>query len=344
MINLSENINFLYPNKKTINLLKDQIEIIKNYPSKKNDYLYSLMHRQLSLGENQMIITNGSLEAIDIFFKMNSGKRVGILQPTFWGYKNCAVRNSCRIVERKLDNPFEYSIEEIGDLLEETDVLILCNPNNPSLAKISLKELEVLLRRFPEKNILIDETVLTFDDNFNSTSTKQLVNLYKNLYVCFSFSKVLGVPGLRLGVLISTSDNINRVKKLIIPYSLGGIQQQFLIDNYELFPLNREIAFNIHNNFRYLISILPAGKIKNIINKNYGFILIQFTSEIVLEELCQFLMRRKVLIRNITGAYTEMGENWMRISSGSKDDYDSLVNGINEYINLREKEIGIDCK
>ncbi|PGQ94839.1 hypothetical protein COA25_32050, partial [Bacillus cereus] len=74
MINLSENINFLYPNQETINEFKNSIELINNYPELKNIKLNKLVANQLDVLDNQLIITNGSLEAIDYFFKLNSQK------------------------------------------------------------------------------------------------------------------------------------------------------------------------------------------------------------------------------------------------------------------------------
>ncbi|ANC23018.1 hypothetical protein WR52_30390 (plasmid) [Bacillus cereus] len=341
MINLSENINFLYPNQETINEFKNSIELINNYPELKNIKLNKLVANQLDVLDNQLIITNGSLEAIDYFFKLNSQKTIGILQPTFWGYENCAVRNGCKVKAVKMKNPFEFTLMEIVHLLKETDAIVLCNPNNPSLAHIPLKDIEYLLRKFPNKNILIDETVLTFDEKYNTNSTKKLVNTYKNLFVCFSYSKILGIPGLRLGVLISNEDNINSVKNQIIPYSLGILPQIYLSQNYNLFPVNKEISNNIQNNFNYLIGKLPKGIVSNVVNKNYGFILIQFHPNVILDDLCLYLIEKEILVRNVTEAYKELGENWIRISSGNISDYERLIRAIYEYLEKKGEKIGI---
>lgn len=332
MINLSENLNLLYPNEKMIDDIKKNIECINNYPENKNLEVNKLIANQLGVINTEILITNGSLEAIDHFFRTQEYKTVGIVQPTFWGYENCAVRNRCKVVPMKMKNPFKYTLEEIENLIEKVDLLVLCNPNNPSLAKIDKGEIEHLLRTYPQKKILIDETVLTFDKNFNTTSVKTLVSQYSNLYVCFSYSKIFGIPGLRLGALISNEININKIKKITIPYSLGTIQQNFLVRNYDMFPIKENVAEEIQNNFDYLVSKLPKHIISRVISKGYGFILIQFNNNIMLEDLHEYLIKNNINVRNITEAYREMGENWIRISSGSIDNYNTLINTVNNYM------------
>ena len=77
-------------------------------------------------------------------------------------------------------------------------------------------------------SFIIDETMLIFDKEFfNKSLAKYVVNV-NNLSVIISFSKFLGIAGLRIGAVFSNENLIKKIKKQMVPYSMGVIQQELL--------------------------------------------------------------------------------------------------------------------
>lgn len=81
----------------------------------------------------------------------------------------------------------------------------------------------------PICHFIMDEIKLIFDKDFFNKSLIKYVNTVYNLSVIVSFSKILGIAGLRTDAIFSNNELIEKIKKKRVPYSLGVVQQELLI-------------------------------------------------------------------------------------------------------------------
>lgn len=138
--------------------------------------------------------------------------------PSFPRYEFYIKRMNCK--KKPLDFPVfgSRSIERFRELSKDSDVLILDTPSNPTGLKFSQVELENLVSK-EEKPVILDMALS--DGAYN---TGRLIA--ENSFVIKSFSKYFGLPGLRIGYIVSAEENIRKLKSLASPFEIGAVAQR----------------------------------------------------------------------------------------------------------------------
>ena len=96
-------------------------------------------------------------------------------------------------------------IRGISHLNESIDLIVICNPNNPTSSCITRTEMRHILDACKEHDIyvMVDETYVEFADNMAEISAVPLTNYYNNIVILRGTSKFFAAPGLRLGYAIT---------------------------------------------------------------------------------------------------------------------------------------------
>lgn len=115
----------------------------------------------------------------------------------------------------------------IDDFLKELSnpkvkVVYVASPNNPTGSLINENDLISILEKSSDKAVIIDETYA----NYCGISYKEYARKYDNVFIIRSFSKDFALAGLRLGYVISKSENIDNLKKTISPFSVNSFAMQ----------------------------------------------------------------------------------------------------------------------
>ncbi len=164
----------------------------------------------LAVPQDYIFFSNG---AADVLFKLALALRPHnalLLAPTFADYEKALRSVDCRISYYPLCE--EYGFEPQEDILNlltpETDMVVICNPNNPTGRLIDRNLLQRLIARCRElgARILIDECFMDFVAEEKAYSMIPLLNDNKQLVILKAFTKTYAMPGLRLGYCL-TADN-----------------------------------------------------------------------------------------------------------------------------------------
>lgn len=172
----------------------------------------------------QIIFTNGSDQGIDIIFRatVDKGDKVIIPSPSFaMFYQSAGVQGAKIIRPRYKGEELSFPLEEVLDTIDkDTRLVIVCNPNNPTGTVVSKEDVEKVVKKAKEFDAaaLSDEAYHEFN---RTTTAKDLINLYDNLFVTRSFSKVLGIASLRAGYVLSQENNILQLRKIRGPYDVN---------------------------------------------------------------------------------------------------------------------------
>lgn len=149
-----------------------------------------------------------------------------ISEKSFTLYSLLSIPKGADVIEVKRKD-FRVDLEGIVDAVinaENPKMVIIANPDNPTSTYHSMKEIEVFLRKIPEQTaILIDEAYIHFAGIENSVI--KLRERYPNLIVVYTFSKVYGLAGLRVGYAVLDEQVANQVEKIRLPFNLGRLQQ-----------------------------------------------------------------------------------------------------------------------
>ena len=234
ILDYSSNIN---PYGVPENLKKEIFEklfVLERYPDPDYIELREKIAEKNNLNIENIIVGNGATEIIFLFMKILSPKKVLIVSPTFGEYER-AIKASTLAADSLEINYFELkeaenfvlNIKNLETELENNyDLLILCNPNNPTGQFLKLKKLEEILKICEQKNtkLFVDEAFVEFVEDWENESIINSKENKENLFVIRAFTKFFAIPGLRLGYGICFNNNL--LKKMLEkkePWSVNNI-------------------------------------------------------------------------------------------------------------------------
>ncbi len=331
IINFSENRNVYMPNvKMQLALLKIYKKIFE-YPDYKNIDVNKSISKYFGVNKNNLTVTNGSLEGINLLVNVLSEKETTLFVPTFWGYEDALNRWNYIVNKELLAGEMNYDIEEISQKVKKHKMLILCNPNNPTLSYIPKDSLLKIICENPKCHFIIDETMLIFDENYETKTVSKKVEHYNNLSVVVSFSKFLGIAGLRTGALFSNEQMISKIKKTIIPYSFGKIQQAIIpiaLDDADYLSETRRLITNNREKLCDDLSKLGCS----VIDGHTNFVLVRLPKNIDANAITNYLYKNGIEVRNVKESYPELSGDWIRISIQTKENNEVLIKRMNKYI------------
>ena len=234
ILDYSSNIN---PYGVPENLKKEIFEklfVLERYPDPDYIELREKIAEKNNLNIENIIVGNGATEIIFLFMKILSPKKVLIVSPTFGEYERAIkastlANDSLEInyFELKEAENFVLNIKNLETELENNyDLLILCNPNNPTGQFLKLKKLEEILKICEQKNtkLFVDEAFVEFVEDWENESIINSKENKENLFVIRAFTKFFAIPGLRLGYGICFNNNL--LKKMLEkkePWSVNNI-------------------------------------------------------------------------------------------------------------------------
>lgn len=212
IIDFSANINPLGLPKGVKNALKAAINICADYPDPFCRKLTEKLAKYHNLEQKDIFLSNG---AADVLFKLALAIKPGkalLLAPTFADYEKALSTVNCKINYFNLieDNEFCVDASILAQINNDTDLVIICNPNNPTG---QLTEETLLLKildkcRSTGTYLLVDECFMDFVDQEKAFSFKKYLNEYDNLIILKAFTKTYAMAGIRLGYCLTGNENI----------------------------------------------------------------------------------------------------------------------------------------
>lgn len=252
-------VNPYFPKKRMIDEMKANFEpLLRDYPSGMG--INSLLAgKYFGIKQKYVVVGNGAAELIKSLMENHEGK-LGVIYPTFEEYPN---RHNPETLEIFIPNneDFSYSANDLMTFFDDKDIksLLVVNPDNPSGNFIPFIDVLRLAEWAEEKGIrlIIDESFVDFSEGgFDNTLLKnEILEKHPTLCVMKSISKSYGVPGLRLGVLVSADEEkISQMKKDVAIWNINSFAE-FYMQIYgkyekdyaqacEKFRVEREIFFD----------------------------------------------------------------------------------------------------
>ena len=181
----------------------------------------------------RIFIGNGSDEAIDLVYRIFCEPRVHnavAIAPSYGMYKVAAATNDVGFREVQLDGDFHLDAQAVLQATDEnTRVVFLCSPNNPSGNLLDGGEVKKILDNFNGITV-IDEAYIDFA---GTPGTILLLKEYPRLVVMQTLSKAWGMAGLRLGLAFADPEIIAMMSRVKYPYNINGITQKIVLDQLE---------------------------------------------------------------------------------------------------------------
>lgn len=225
-------VNPYFPPKAMIKKFNSFAEqLITQYPSGQKIQCINASRLFNSVDENHICVGNGAAELINALGLILKGKMY-VPKSAFHEYIRCFKNCEFSIFDMK-SNGYKYDINEIKKNIDKNDIICIVNPDNPTGAFIEYKDIIQIIEECEKKNkiIIFDESFIDFADKDirYTLLSNDILNRYKNLIVIKSISKSYGVPGIRLGVLATSNENIiMKLKSTISIWNLNSYAEYFL--------------------------------------------------------------------------------------------------------------------
>jgi histidinol-phosphate/aromatic aminotransferase/cobyric acid decarboxylase-like protein len=263
--------------------------------------------------------------------------KLGIVFPTFEEYPNRALAE--RIVKYTPDNAdFAYTAQDIQDYYGDKEIttLLLINPDNPSGNFIPKGELVDIIEWAREHciTLIVDESFVDFTDGFeaNSLLHNDILERYTHLVVVKSISKSYGVPGLRLGILASSDQElIARMKKEVAIWNINSFAE-FYMQIFGKYEKDYTVACHKFLEERELFfEELKAVPFLRVIPSQANYFLCEVTAKYTATELTELLLKHyNILIKDCGTKLAFAGKQYIRIAIRDRADNTYFVEALKE--------------
>ncbi len=181
----------------------------------------------------QVFLGNGSDEPIDLLIRAfcePARDNVLIPQPTYGMYSVSAEINAVTIKTINLTTDFDIDLESTRKTWDEnTKLLFLCSPNNPSGNLLSVEKIKTLLVEFAGL-VIVDEAYIDFTSYGGFVP---LLNQFPNLVILQTLSKAWGLANIRLGMCFASKEIVSILDKIKPPYNINGITQEIALKSLD---------------------------------------------------------------------------------------------------------------
>ena len=330
-------VNPYFPNKKLVSEMQTNFErLLGEYPSGMG--VNSLIAAKIfGLHASQVIVGNGAAELIKSLMERFTG-RLGMAFPTFQEYPNRKAEKD--VVPYFVTNDeFRYTAKDLMDFYEDKDieVLTLINPDNPSGNYIRREDVLKLSEWCEKKNIrfVVDESFVDFVDEEETTTLLDagILKANPNLIVVKSISKSYGVPGLRLGVLASSDEElIAEMKKDVAIWNINSFAE-FYLQIYEKYAKDYAKAIEKFKQTRAAyIKDLQALSGLRVLPTQANYVLCEVTSGVTSRKLAEDLLEENILIKDLSTKKGFDGKNYIRLAVRDEKDNAILVEALKRYL------------
>lgn len=194
---------------------------LNRYPDPQQRELKQRLSEIKNISEGQILLGNGSDEVLDLIFRAfcePNRDNVITLPPTYGMYGVLANLNSVENIEIQLESNFQPNVSAILNAVnQQTKLLLLCSPNNPTANSFQAGLIEELLIKF-HGIVVIDEAYIDFS---SEESWLNRLNEFPNLIVTQTLSKAYGLAGIRLGICYASEAIIAVLNKIKPPYNIN---------------------------------------------------------------------------------------------------------------------------
>lgn len=331
IISFSANVNPLGVSFRLRETLTEHLDAITTYPDREYTSLRKCIADYVHTDYENIVVGNGSTELISLFIQITHPKKALIVGPTYSEYEREVSLGGGRSHYFSLTEASEFMLDTAAlteELRQDVDLLILCNPNNPTSSVIKRSQMREILDYCKRKSItvLVDETYVEFTEDPENVTAVPLTEYYNNIIILRGISKFFAAPGLRLGYAICGNRDllkeINQKKNPWTINSLAAIAGEIMFTDEDYIEKTRRL---ISTERKRVCKILENSKHYKPFYAHANFVLVKivdggFTSEDVFDTA----IRQNLMIRDCS-TFPFLNNQYFRFCFMKPEDNDALL-------------------
>ena len=339
----------------------ENLEILERYPDPDYVELREKLAHLNKIDMSDIVLGNGATEIIFLFMKVINPKKILIVSPTFGEYERAvkavgtsrnSIDLSCSDDNKNIENK-EIEIEyfelkesddfnlNIGNLKNELekkyDLLIICNPNNPTGKFLKLAQTEEILKECNkyDTKLFIDEAFIEFLADGMKKSIINTEENKKNLFVTRAFTKFFAIPGLRLGYGMYFDKELEKkISEKKEPWSVNNIAEiagLTVLDDTEY--IEKTLKWITKEKIYMYEKLNEISGIK-VYETEVNFITGKIDEKLFLEGLNVKILREKMLEQGIlirdASNFKFLDERFFRLAIKDRESNDRVIEAMKE--------------
>lgn len=327
IIKVASNENELGPSPRALKAMDAAASEMHRYPDGGCFYLKEKLAKKLGVQPGNLLFGNGSNELIEFLghVYLRPGANLVMSECAFVVYRIVAALFHAQAVQVPMKN-FTHDLDAmIAAITPETQLVIVCNPNNPTGTANTPGEIASFLDKLPGHVLAVfDEAYVELMPDENKPDLiKEIRQGRDNLIVLRTFSKAYGLAGLRIGYAVAHENLTGLLNHVRQPFNVSAMAQAAALaalDDEEHIARTRGTVREglglFYDGFRELgIEYVPSFA---------NFILVKTGRG---REVFEELQRRKIIVRPMNGYGLP---EWIRITVGTPDQNRAVLNAVRD--------------
>jgi len=330
LLDFSANVNPLGIPPAVIRAACEGVRESTAYPDPQQRQLRAAIAMRESTDISRVICANGAAELIYMICDARKPKKALLISPGFAEYEQALLKNGCEIRYYRCleENGFRIMPDYMNVLKADTDIVFLCNPNNPTGAMIEPALLTETVRACREREILlvVDECFLGLVDQGEDFSVKSALSGNPGLLILKAFTKLYGMAGLRLGYgLCSNTLLLDDMRRTVQPWNVSVPAQRAGIAALQEVDFERKTVGMIRRERAQLLQKMRELGLK-CFEPSANFIF--FKGPVNLGDECR---KRRILIRDCSN-YTGLTKGFWRVAVRTEEENRTLIRVLEEIL------------
>lgn len=284
------------------------------YATEQPEALRAALAERLGVEAGQVIVGNGSNELTYTLGQcfVEKGRRVVLPRPMFSLYEKVAHLSGGRAVGVAPRADLQFDVEAILGAIEREQpaLTVLTTPNNPTGLEMTPEDV-ARIADAATGVVVVDEAYAEFSDR---PSALRLLESHPHVLVLRTFSKAMGLAGLRLGYLVAHPALATEIMKSRLPFMVDRLAEATALALLQKSALVAERAAFLKAQSRSLQAALQAREGVDVVPSGVNFFL--FRTPHGASRTVEALGAQGVLIRSMAG-YPEL-PGYVRVSAGTE--------------------------
>ena len=297
------------------------------YPDPLQRELKARLTKVKGVPENMIFLGNGSDEPIDLSYRIfcQPGKdNVVAIAPSYGMYAVCADINDVEYRPVLLDDNYEFSADRLLAACDEnTKIIWLCSPNNPTGNSLNRDEMLRVVEHF-DGIVIIDEAYIDFAQQ---KSLRPELPTHPNLIILQTMSKAWGSAAIRLGMAFASPEIIAIYNKVKYPYNVNLLtQQQALKALEDPFEVDKWVKTLLTERYRVMQAFMELPICQQIFKTDANFFLARMTDA---KKIYDYLVDKGIIVRN--RSRIQLCDNCLRITIGTRTENNELLAALRQF-------------
>ncbi|MBN1885642.1 MAG: histidinol-phosphate transaminase [Candidatus Krumholzibacteriota bacterium] len=206
----------------------EEIAQLNRYPNSGSYYLVHDIAAHLGVEPERIFVGNGSNEILDLMARafVGPGDEIVYPYPSFLVYPIVAQLSAAKAVEVPLEN-HTIDLQAVREAMtQNTRMVFICNPNNPTSTYIGRNDVERFMNTVREETIIVfDEAYFEYVTADDYPDTIAMITDHPNIVVTRTFSKIYSLSGLRIGYAVADPGFVECMHRIRQPFNVNRIAQ-----------------------------------------------------------------------------------------------------------------------